>query len=169
MLWPPPAAEGEVQQGHVVWIRELAPLDRRKVVITGFMLEVTDLLCIASTFSRVKVLALYGCRFPVAALPALAQLPQLETVVVDASRLQCGSQELVASLVLLAAGAPRLVPVRVAGCLNLLHLDVVHIQAEVQRCLALRGRTGVSVHVLGDMHERGQFDEETDTFGEAEA
>ncbi len=55
LLLPPAAGEGEAHQGHAVWIRELAPLDRRKVVFKGLTLEVTDLMCIASTFSRVKV------------------------------------------------------------------------------------------------------------------
>ncbi len=116
-----------------------------------------------------QVLALYGCRFPVAALPALAQLPLLETLVADVSDLRCGAEELVASLVLLAVGPPRLVRVRVAGCHGRQYVDVEYIKAEVLRCLALRGRTGVSVHVLGDTHEQGQFDEEADAFGEAEA
>ncbi len=241
MLLPPAAAEGEVQQDHAAWIGELAPLDRRKVVFTGFTLEVTDLMCMASTFSRVKVrpcpciahparrrvyhtatlhdcrgnvltlippgtrrramlhsgllycssrtspqhataswqplqlqkapywcpdtpqvLALYGCRFPVAALPALAQLPLLETLVADVCKARYKTPDLVASMVLTAVAAQRLVRLRVSGCGHA--QDVEQVRTEVQRGLALRGRSGVRVHVLGAVEEGA--DEEADVFEE---
>ncbi len=52
-LHPPAGQEG--QADHAAWIRKLRPLNRHKVVLSGFALRPTDLLCIARTLDMIRV------------------------------------------------------------------------------------------------------------------
>lgn len=58
-LRPPEGQEGQEEQGHEAWIGELQPLNRHKVAFSGFVLRLTDLLCIVRTLDQIRVGA--GC------------------------------------------------------------------------------------------------------------
>ncbi len=61
-LAPPTPAEQQQQElqqqqarGHAAWIRQLRPLNRQQLLLSGFVLQPADLLCLACTMDCTTV------------------------------------------------------------------------------------------------------------------
>ncbi|KAG2484280.1 hypothetical protein HYH03_016924 [Edaphochlamys debaryana] len=100
-LQPP---EG-VPDGHACWLPALAALRVEELVLGDMALGLRDLLGLVERMPGLKLLDLRTSSFPMAALPCLAALPELEEVQISLKASPCAQETAEASLLLLFAHA----------------------------------------------------------------